>query len=138
MVGREAISHISHAGCCFAWPQQYYYHIFHIMRPRCMSLISYDTHLLFLHPFVRGSQCILPSYHSLRDPCATRDLSQKLLFLTFTFNTNLSFLFFYFFYLLYIDTILPINSMFVYKQAKCLEKQINYHLTSFPSFLLFI
>ena len=34
----RAISHISYAGGCFAWPRQYYYHIFHIMRPRVCLL----------------------------------------------------------------------------------------------------
>lgn len=38
----SAMSHISHARrLCFAWPRQYYYHIFHIMRPRvCLLFLT--------------------------------------------------------------------------------------------------
>ena len=33
---RSRIFHMQ--GACFAWPRQYYYHIFHIMRPRVYVL----------------------------------------------------------------------------------------------------
>lgn len=43
--GRSDLEYFTCRVPCFAWPRQYYYHIFHIMRlsPVCMSLISRDT-----------------------------------------------------------------------------------------------
>lgn len=38
---RSRIFHMQ--GACFAWPRQYYYHIFHIMRPRVCLLFHATT-----------------------------------------------------------------------------------------------
>ena len=48
--GEGAISHISYAGGCFAWPRQYYYHIFHIMRHR-VCLLFHVTSLAECNAF---------------------------------------------------------------------------------------
>lgn len=72
---RSRIFHMQ--GACFAWPRQYYYHIFHIMRPCVCLFISRETNLSLLSPStilrhvkreIESGFFFLTSYHSLLAP----------------------------------------------------------------------
>lgn len=54
VTGTRDLAYISYAGeGCFAWPQQYYYHIFRIMRSR-VCLLFHATPLSLLAAAARG------------------------------------------------------------------------------------
>lgn len=67
---RRDLAYISYAGGgCFAWPRQYYYHIFRIMRSR-VCLLFHAIPLSLRQEGWREVWCILTFYHSLFVSCS--------------------------------------------------------------------